>query len=91
MDTKKKRKFKEMMGPPDPRYSNRFNMSGDPQYGYGGTNNPRSRKESKRLSKVFGVDLRKPKKKRTPKAKRAIKRSLIPAEPRNTVYRVPQG
>ena len=25
------------------------------------------------------------------KAKRAIKRSLIPAEPRNTPYRVPQG
>lgn len=60
MDTKKKKKkFKDMMGPPYIK-----EPMGPP----------------KSLMR---------KKKR--KAKRAMKSSLIPAEPRNTVYRVPQG
>ena len=44
-------------------------------------------KKGKSLTDVL---LEKDKKKKR-KAKRAMKRSLIPAEPRNTVYRVPQG
>ena len=146
MDTKKKKKkFKDMMGPPyikepmgPPKSLKKYSYGYTdnlPRYGYLGRNNPKGL-ESKRpdpyegmtkepphrgggeydwAKEARGIDLSKEMKdfkkenramkkgksltdvllekdkKKKRKAKRAMKRSLIPAEPRNTVYRVPQG
>jgi len=146
MDTKKKKKkFKDMMGPPyikepmgPPKSLKKYSYGYTdnlPRYGYLGRNNPKGL-ESKRpdpyegmteepphrgggeydwAKEARGIDLSKEMKdfkkenramkkgksltdvllekdkKKKRKAKRAMKRSLIPAEPRNTPYRVPQG
>jgi hypothetical protein len=146
MDTKKKKKkFKDMMGPPyikepmgPPKSLKKYSYGYTdnlPRYGYLGRNNPKGL-ESKRpdpyegmteepphrgggeydwAKEARGIDLSKEMKdfkkenramkkgksltdvllekdkKKKRKAKRAMKRSLIPAEPSNTPYRVPQG
>lgn len=147
MDTKKKKKkFKDMMGPPyikepmgPPKSLKKYSYGYTdnlPRYGYLGRNNPKGlesrrpdpyegmteepphrgggeydwskgqakginlsremkdfKKENRAMKKgksLTDVLLEKDKKKKR-KAKRSVKRMLIPAEPRNTPYRVPQG
>ena len=80
MDTKKKKKkFKDMMGPPYIK-----EPMGPPK---SLKRTAKQRMEYERKLKRYKDQL----KRYNSKAKRTVKRSLIPAEPRNTPYRVPQG